>query len=86
MAPGERTEQEDLLGRMDHLVKLDHKDLLEMLVILDIWVHRGREDLRALWGSQVKMENQAKQEIVEKLDSLDQQGLEDFLEHLGLQA
>lgn len=86
MAPGERLEQEDLRGQTAHLVKLDHKDHLEMLVILDIWVHQGKGDPRALQASQAKMENQAKQETLGKLDSPDHQGLEDFLGHLGLQA
>lgn len=50
----------------------------------DIWVHLAKEDLRALQGSRVKMENQANQEILEKLASLDHQGLEDFQVHPGL--
>lgn len=84
VAQGGRLEQEDLLGQMAHLVKLDLKDLLEMLVIQDTWGHLGKGDLRALQGNQVKMENQANQETVEKLDSLDQRVPEDFQVHLGL--
>jgi len=84
VAQGEKLEQEDLLGKMVHLVKLEDKDLLEMLAILDIWVILAKEDLRALQGNQVKMVKQAKQEILEKWDSLDQRDLEGFQVHLGL--
>lgn len=83
LAQGERLEQEDLLGQVAHLAKLDPKDLLEMLAIQGIWVHLGKGDLRALQGNRVKMENQANQEILEKLDSLDQREPEDFQVHLG---
>lgn len=55
-----------------------------MSAIQAIWVQLGKGDLRALQGSQVKMENQAKQETEEKLDSLDQQEPEDSRVHLGL--
>lgn len=84
MAQGEKLEQEDLLGQAVHLVKLEDKDLLEMLASLDIWVVLAKEDLRALQGNQVKMVNQAKQEILEKWDSLDQRDLEGFQVHPGL--
>lgn len=84
MAQGERLEQEGLLGQMAHLVKLDHKDLLEKLAIQGIWVHLGKGDLRVLQGSQGKMEKQEKQETLEKLDSLDHQDPEDFQVRLGL--
>lgn len=84
MAQGEKLEQEDLLGQMVHLVCLEDKDLLEMLAILDIWVLLAKEDLRALQGNQVKMVKQANQEILEKLDSLDQRDLEGFQVHPGL--
>jgi len=84
VAQGEKLEQEDLLGKMVHLVKLEDKDLLEMLAILDIWVILAKEDLRALQGNQVKMVKQAKQEILEKWDSPDQRDLEGFQVHLGL--
>lgn len=57
-----------------------------MSVIQAKWVHLGKGDLRALQGNQVKMGSRAKPEILEKLDSLDQQVLEDFLVHLGLLA
>lgn len=54
------------------------------MVIQGIWVHLAKGDLRALQGNQVKMEKQAKQEIMEKLDSPDQQEPEGFQVHLGL--
>lgn len=84
MAPGERLEREDLLDQTAHLVKLDLKDLLEMLAIQGTWVHLAKGDPRALQGNQVKMVNQAKQETMEKLDSLDHQDPEGFQEHQGL--
>lgn len=65
---------------------LDLKDLLEMSVILAKWVRLGKGDLRAHQGNQVKMGRRASQEILEKLDSLDQGAPEDFLVHLGLLA
>lgn len=86
MAHGERLEPEDLQGPAEHLVNLAHKDPLEMLVIQDTWVHLDKGDLRALQGKQAKTEKRANQEILEKLDSLDQQDLEVFLEHPGLLA
>lgn len=86
MAHGERLEPEDLQGPTAHRVTLAHKDPLEMLVIQDIWVHLDKGDPRDLQEKLAKMENQAKQEILEKLDSLDQRGLEVFLEHPGLLA
>lgn len=52
--------------------------------IQDIWVNLAKGDLRALQGNQVKMEKQANQETLEKLDSLDRRVLEDFLVLLGL--
>lgn len=84
MAQGEKLEQEDLLVQMAHLVHLEHKDLLEMSAIMDIWVNLAKEDLKALQGNQVKMVKQANQEILEKWDSLDQQDPEGFQVHLGL--
>lgn len=57
-----------------------------MLVIPDTWVLRGNVDLRDLQGNRAKTESKAKQEILEKWDSPDQQGLEDFLGHQGLLA
>lgn len=65
---------------------MDLKDLLEMLVIQAKWVHLGKGDLRARQGNQVKMGSRASQEILEKLDSPDQQVREDFQVHLGLLA
>lgn len=69
---------------MAHRVTLDHKGLLEMLAIQGKWVHLVNEDRRALQGNQAKMEKQANQEILEKLDSQDQQALGDFQVHLDL--
>lgn len=77
-------EQEDLLGQVAHLVKLDPKDLMDSSAIQGTWVLVGKGDLKALQGNQVKMEKQAKQEIAEKLDSLDHRDPEDFQERLGL--
>lgn len=84
MAQGERLEQEDHLDQTAHLVNLDPKDLLDMSASQAKWVHLAKGGLRALQGRQVKMENPAKQEIVEKLDSRDHQDPEDFQVHLGL--
>lgn len=76
-------EEEDPLGQTALLVKLDSRDLLEMLEIQGIWVHLAKGDLRAPQGKQVKMEKQANQVIPEKWDSQDQQDQEDFQVHLA---
>lgn len=69
---------------MGHLAKLDLKDLLEMSVTQDTWVHQDREDLKALRGNPVKMERLADLEILEKKVSLAQLEVEGSLGHLDL--
>lgn len=72
------------MGQVEHLVKLDPKDLTEMSAIPGIWVQVDKGDRLALQGNQVKMEKQANQEIAERRDSLDHREAEGFQELLGL--